>query len=551
MIKIVVIDDQPLILQSIISTIDWRAIGCEVVGKATDGNEGKEVIESLKPDIVITDIKMPIMDGLQLIEYAKNVVPKAKFIIITGYNEFSYAQRALKLGAFDLILKPIDSNNLQEIIVKAVNEINKFRIEVAEKENIIKEKNKLINEVVKNTAELKRKFIIDVINGYYITREKLDEKIKELNLSLISFFTFVIKPYFFMGHSNDNLTQMNLEFNYVVEKILHSTMYSKEGEFIEFWLNNNLVILYMFNKRQIEYSANHKIINIINSIQEGVRGNGNYDFDMGVSSISTGNGSIKKSYDDACKALNYRFLIAENNVVHLKDIQGEGIIDEELVFKKISKIYQLLLDSKVEENEIVLIVDEIINIIIASGMTNIDYIKSLLIDICMASVHVINNNNLSYELITDSDKIYNNIYMRRNIKESYLYIKQYILNIYNKLHSQGNKKYSNTVNAAIEYLNENYSSKISLKDVADFINVSPEHLSRLIKKETGENFTDILSNIRVKYAMKLLQDTNIRVNEIGDKVGLSNYAYFYQLFKKATGHSPKDYRNLFNENGMK
>lgn len=548
MMRIVIIDDQPLIIKSITSTIDWKTIGCEIVGQATDGNQGAEIIESLKPDIVITDIKMPMMDGLQLIEYSKEIIPKAKFIIITGYNEFSYAQKAIKLGAFDLILKPIDSNNLQDIIAKAVNEINKFRTEAAEKNIIIEEKNKLKNEVVKNTAELKRKFIIDVINDYYISREQLDKKVKELNLSFTSFFTFVIKHHIFRGYNNEHFNEVNLKFNNLVEEIIQNFMYSKEGEFIEFCLNNNLVILYMFKKKQIEYSINHKINNIITSIKKGIQTNESYNFDIGVSNICIGNRHIKESFEEACKALNYSFLMAENNVVYIKDIKGEGIIDEELVFKKISRIYQLLLDSKTEENEIILIVEEIINMIIASGMTDIDYIKSLLIDICMASVHVINNNNLSYELIIDSDKIYNNIYMKRNIKEAYLYIKQYILNIYNKIHGQTNKKYSNTVNMAIEYLNENYSYKLSLKDAADFINISPEHLSRLIKKETGENFTDILSNIRIKYAIKLLKETNIRVNEVGDKVGLPNYAYFYQIFKRATGRSPKDYRNLFKDN---
>lgn len=547
MIKVVVIDDQLLIIQSIIATIDWKKIKCEVVGIATDGNRGKEIIESLRPDIVITDIKIPIIDGLQLIEYAKEVIPKAKFVVITGYKKFSYVQKALKLGAFDFILKPIDSNKLQEVIINAANEINKFKSEVAEKENIVQEKNKLKNEVIKNITELKCKFVIDVINGYYIQKKKFNNKVKELNLNFTGFCTFIVKPYFFIGYNNSKLNQINLGFHSLINSALNTTIYSKEGEVIEFWLNNNLVILYLFKKRQIEYSMNRKIISILDSIQEAVRKNGNYDLDIGVSNISTRNEDIRKSYDDACKALNYGFIMEERNIIHIKDIKGEGIIDEKLVLKKISEIYQMLLDKRAVENEILAIVDEIINMIITSGVTNVDYIKSLFISMCMDFVHVIDNNNLRDDLIADVDKIYNDIYMKRNINEACSYIKKYILKIYNKIHSKSYKKYSNIMNTTIEYINKNYNYKIYLKDVANFICVSPEHLSRLIKKETGENFTDILSKIRINYAIKLLKDTNMRVNEIADKVGISNYTYFYQIFKKVTGYSPKKYRDLFNE----
>src|SRR5689334_13677621 len=129
--KIFIIDDEPLIRQRLKETINWDKVGCEIVGEAENGIEAVDLLYKLKPDIAITDIRMPGLNGLELIEKLKPDFPEMKFVLLTGYNDFKYAQTAVKLGAFDFVLKPTDEEEILQIVERAVNEIKKVRDRVS------------------------------------------------------------------------------------------------------------------------------------------------------------------------------------------------------------------------------------------------------------------------------------------------------------------------------------------------------------------------------------------------------------------------------------
>jgi two-component system response regulator YesN len=123
--KVVIIDDNPFVREAIAKTMNWDELGCVVVGTAADGLEGKQIVMNEKPDIIITDIKMPGLNGLELTEIIKSKLPYAKIIAITGYQDFEYAQKAIKLGMFDFILKPIKNEELSQVVKSAADTIKK------------------------------------------------------------------------------------------------------------------------------------------------------------------------------------------------------------------------------------------------------------------------------------------------------------------------------------------------------------------------------------------------------------------------------------------
>jgi YesN/AraC family two-component response regulator len=139
LLKVVIIDDNPLIIQSLEETIDWHSLSCEVVGKSTSGETGRRIIKKLMPEIIISDIRMPGIDGLDMIEFIKPVVPNAKVIVISGYEDFEYANRAIKIGVSDYILKPINNDELSKTIKKVADEIFDHQNENKLKTTIIKE----------------------------------------------------------------------------------------------------------------------------------------------------------------------------------------------------------------------------------------------------------------------------------------------------------------------------------------------------------------------------------------------------------------------------
>ncbi|MCX7708781.1 MAG: response regulator, partial [Clostridia bacterium] len=168
MLKVLLVDDEEIIRSGIAQGIDWAQLGFQVIGEAEDGEQALQAVKEMRPDVVITDIKMPFMDGLQFIEAVKPQYPNVSIIIISGHDEFHYAQKAVKLGAYDYILKPIELEYLKEILVNIRKE---HEVEL-EKEM---EVNHLRDKISENICDLKEKFIEDVLYGKLSAEEILNK----------------------------------------------------------------------------------------------------------------------------------------------------------------------------------------------------------------------------------------------------------------------------------------------------------------------------------------------------------------------------------------
>ncbi len=156
MFNVLIVDDEPYIRKGLINIIDWKKLQCQICGEACDGVDGLEKIESLRPDIVFVDINMPEIDGLSMISKVKHLVPHTKFILLTGYRDFSYLQEAIKLGAFDYILKPSKIEEICEVVKRAVLEL-KYQSDEKEELNKIKESYENSKPI------LKQKLLYDII----------------------------------------------------------------------------------------------------------------------------------------------------------------------------------------------------------------------------------------------------------------------------------------------------------------------------------------------------------------------------------------------------
>ncbi|HEY8500343.1 MAG TPA: response regulator, partial [Clostridia bacterium] len=156
MFKVIIIDDEPIIRKGLKNIINWKQFGCTVCAEASDGEEGKHLIEVHHPDILITDIRMPEMDGLNMIRDVKSCIPNCKIIILTGYRDFDYVQEAIKLGAFDFVLKPSRIEELAAVVRRAVDELKCQR-------NRAEEMDKLRRLFEQNIPVLREKFLYDVL----------------------------------------------------------------------------------------------------------------------------------------------------------------------------------------------------------------------------------------------------------------------------------------------------------------------------------------------------------------------------------------------------
>jgi len=540
MIKVMIVDDNKLIRQSIILTINWELIGCNVVCEAANGLEAINLSKEYLPDLIITDIRMPGLDGLGLTQEVKEYLPHVKVIIITGYDEFKYAQRAIKLGAFDLILKPINNEELYEVITRAVNETKKEKETLMEKERLSEEKISMQKEISDSILELREKYIVDIIDGVYLGDEINEEDSIYFGMSFKKHVIFIIEPDLGYYKSGDTQKELRLKFiNYSKEAVKNIEKFYN-FEFICFWINEGLAIMVIPRRDETQRITNLKITEICKRIIDWIYNRINLKVIIGVSNIFNKVNEVKSAYNEARDALECRFFIDNKSIIHASVLESKSILNEYLIMKKINLIYEYIRadDQKGMEK----LINEIFDEIKDSGTSDVNYVKNLLIDICMITLRIMyEKSGYENETFKGSADIHSDIKSCCNISNAFNYVNDFIVKVFQCVNSNEKKNYSSVTNKVIHYLNENYHRKVSLGEASQIVSLSSTHLSRVIKRDTGETYIDLFNNIKINVAVKLLKETNLKVYEVASKVGIENYSYFYQLFKKLTGISPTEY----------
>lgn len=521
MIRVVVIDDQPLVSQSIIQSIPWDRLGCKVVGSAVDGLAGKELIKKHKPDIVITDIRMPLMDGLDLIDYATSIIPDSKFIIITGYDQFSYAQKAIKLHAFDLILKPIDNNALIQVIQSAVKEIYKTRREQAMQQNsLIREKSSLVEEL---------------ITGIPPQRDIMESRARKLGMMASQYILVIIRP----AHARQPFEfQREAKFSDSLGKILFELKTTRHFDSVDCNIMGNHIIIFFTDRASVSDSV---VYDIGKEISRQLHEKGVSDCTVSTSDVFFDIWQTKRAYQQAYHALRFGFYL-DQDCIGFHQIHGLEMSEEKPDFTLFQGIYKLLSEPGVSRQSLCRQLDEVYESLMQHPVADTDYLKYLFIGICMASLNVF-SRSIGFGVM-DLGKTIQSITAMQTLRGVYKCCYDLILSIYDAGQAETNLNYNAITHRALHYIEDHYAESISLSKIASLISVTESHLSRIIKKDTGKNFVDILNECRIKHAIHLLQTTDYRINEVGEKVGIPNYAYFYQRFKKVIGCPPKEYKNL-------
>lgn len=531
-LKAIVIDDNPFVRESIIKTIDWECIGCAVIGEASDGIEGKNIICQKSPDIIITDIRMPGLDGLELAKIVKTILPHSKIIAITGYQDFEYAQKAVKLGIFDFILKPIKNEELFEVIKSAIKEIYLERSRKEEHEIILKKSSKFEKQYKESIPQLREKKVFDIVNGKIAKEQDLKADMSELGVRFERFTITCLRSKHIDG----------LEFKEFYRKIgkVISDFKSNTGdEIVDFKINEDIFFVIFFNKTISANGALKKINIFCHNLENMAKAN-NRKYFIIISSLYSDLSELRQAYIDLCEALKIDFFRSDSKVVYSDRASTRKLFGKYSILYDLEEFYTAIENS--DDIEVTNKLDDLINKITNYSNGNIFVAKGLLAEICITAQRYYYKSSRNEKGLNKSiDEILTEIDTSENMLQAVNLIKDYIKTLVNFL--KGNrKKYSQIISSVIDYINNYYTNEISLESIAEKFAVNPSYLSRSLKKETGRNFTDILTETRINAAKNLLKIPQNRVNEVGESVGYRDYSYFYQVFKKIVGITPSEYK---------
>lgn len=533
MYKMMIVDDELLMRVGIRSMLDWEEHGFQVVGEAGNGKEGLEVALATSPDLIITDIKMPVMDGLQFIREISSSLKTCKYVILSNFDEFQYVKEALKLGAADYLIKSeITSPSLIELLTSIRK---KLQAERESRGNLPI----ITYDYSLSWSHLKESFFKDLISGF-INEQDTSAKVDKLHIRVKSAELAVIK---FKVNHFEEVKKKYLEKD---EKLLRFSILNILEEVIPSKWDKEVVIessseyLIIINTLKGSSSVRTDIEKLCGKIFTAMKDFMNLPLTAGVSTIMPGFKFIKAAYQEADIALRNRFFTSAEKILFYEDVakepprQAVNMLltprqEDDFVTVWVSK------DEKKAETFLAEIRSELEELWVDEDSIRDKYI--LLMEMMHGHLSMATKRprptfteKSPYETVLKGESW-------EDIDRSMLaYIKYYF-------EVESRSKHERTyTDSAVEIINKYYAEDISLQSVASQINVNPSYLSRTFKLEKGENFTSYLTSVRIERAKAYLKGGKLRVYEVADKVGYHNYTYFSKIFKKIVGVTPEEYR---------
>ena len=527
--KILIVDDEEEIRLGIIKKISWEKLGFMVVGDAENGQEALEKSEKLQPDVIMTDIRMPFMDGLELGKKLREVMPTTKVIVFSGCDDFEYAKEAIKFNVIEYVLKPINSLEIVEILKKLTMNLDK---EFNEKRNL----ETLEKYYLESLPVIRDQFLVGVIEGR-IFQSDWNKQIERLNINFNNewFCVGIIKL--------DN-------------EILNRSQYSDKDElmfislqkFIEEAMTDYCNYISFLYLKEIVVIGNLKEINeikiFINKLDEVVK---NFKRIMGLSiSIGIGNvvnlsEKISLSYKYAQNALEYRVIFGSEKVIYIEDVEKNVTCN--LHFD--SENERLLLNAiKVSSNEdITNVIRKIFNNIEKSLLPFNKY-RIYLMEVMTSMFKLVDSYNCNIDEIFGEDfNCYTYLSKFNSLNEMEKWFLEKSLKINSIIKSERVNSSMLLIEKAKEYIKNNYmDSDISVEKLCSELHISPTYFSTIFKKETDMSFVNYLTEIRLEEAIKLLNTTDYKTYIIAEKVGYQEANYFSYVFKKKFKVSPSKYR---------
>ncbi|QGQ98321.1 response regulator [Paenibacillus psychroresistens] len=534
MFKVLVVDDELWIRRGIIQSIEWKSLGLELVGEAADGDEAFEMAHMLKPDIIIMDMRMPGMDGVELLRALNQSTPDAVILVCSGFSDFEYTREAIVNRAFDYLLKPIKDDDMNQAITRAISEVERRRL-VHEKEShvsasFVMSKTALLKEVIYSERE---------ISSVHYSDEMFKNLLDANRKAICVCYVEPVEKQTDIKPDHGQLT------NYLKEKImLHLSELGIVHETIVNLAENEVVILLYGDEDLMRKSSLKSTIQKL--LQETASGC-SVKISAGISEILQKGSSFQpnKLYKEASKALRMKRISDEAAVIFYEPKFAIDLPNGYPAEKENNLLYLLTMGNTKEAGNVF---DEMFNSVLKENRTVYEMQKDLII--LVGSIEKILHSagsgleticGRSYDLLIREitslmDGLAASALVGSLIDKAGAY--------FNQINKKDGKK---VIVDIIKDLMEHYSEQISLNHYARKYHLNPDYLSRLFKEESHKNFIDYVKEIRVERAKALLiKDVN-RNYEIAEMVGYDDYRYFSQVFKKMTGMTLSEYREKFKQ----
>jgi two-component system, response regulator YesN len=532
LINMMIVDDEERARVGIRTLIDWPLHGISICAEARDGLEALSILAISHVDILLTDIRMPEMDGLELIKRVSEEYPHVKCVIMSGYDDFSYAKKALALGAFDYLLKPSRRQEILDTVLKLTGEIESEKKQVQSLEHLKEGFNKSL-------PLLRERTLTQLVLADLPPYDRLLANLKMVDVMFphLLFGVVVLRI--------DNFHDLNMRyksedielFKYALKNICEETLVSHPLCTAFEHHDDILLILNSEDWIDIEQLATH-----VKNIQANVEHYLHFTLSAGIGSFEKGIQHLKKSFSEASGALNSRIFTGTGNIIEYTYEIEESSFSSSYPLSEEQGFLKAVRSGSTAEVEDKLIL--FFNALYPETVSKDQVLKSGF-SLFFALYRLCIENNVNVNKVFGQDLTELTQILARSGLDNLL---QSLLDIALKVHAflTEKKNSSKLFESLINYLHKNYMRDINREIVASELYITPGYVSLLFKQNMKISFIDYLHKIRIENACLQLNKMELRIEDIAQQVGYNDPKYFYQVFKKYKGITPSQYRNSTN-----
>ncbi len=530
-------DDEPILRQGIVNKVRKSGIPIDIVGEAGDGITALELIRKEAPDIIMTDIRMPGMDGIEFIEHAQRIKAQLHFIVISGYSDFDYAKRAIRLGVFDYLLKPVEDDQLKDSLSQIINKIEQGRKSADEMIS-------LRNETNLNRETLRQQYMTRMIQQADhpdIRSVERDEQLSRIAGKYRNFLAVVLVlepiqlPHYSFRAGDENLIW------FAVENVMSERMEStgREGILFQHSLHEHERV-YLLGIESL--NENVVVQAWLQEVRNGLQNYLKLQVTIAIGTIVDQIEQMPLSYRQAKLALRNKMIHGTGQIYEYESLQKRsaerGVLltdeDESKLFYWLNEYNAIALQSWIEHR---------IQSLAQSSSATYMQLEWLCVDLYLLfRKYLLANTSETEWIIGEMDDLLLWLQQLSAWKDAVNQMQRIAANIVGYLSQSSASSNKDLMEEVKLYMDTHFASSMTLQSISERFYIHPNYFSRRFKEKQGQSFIDYLTAIRMKKAMDWIRETDLQVQQIANKVGFEDASYFTSVFRKFYGHTPKQYR---------
>ena len=537
MLKVILVDDETLVKVGIKSLANWEELGFRIVAEGSNGEQGLSLISQHNPDLVITDIVMPKLDGIDMMKKARALNPNITFVVLSSYDEFDLVKRAMKYGAWDYLLKlNICEESLTEMLINVKEKIMSQRSKLMATEFVP------IQLDVQNTNIMRQEFFKSLIENNFEDRKYIDAKLKIMDLSFdeSKLRIGIVKANLYSTDNKYSEEDVKL-VDFMIMEILNEIANEFFNSIFLKWEYG--VFVFVFSQDNDDANTREQIKIMGDTMLEMLKKYINISAAIGVSDVYNGYLSLPAAFEQAEKALEMLFYRGFGSTIFFDDTY-------EAIDQKHKPVQVNLKEDLTKAIEVIDIpaIDRVFNEIesyIKSSSPTRNEIKEICNQTaCLCDILLGEKWNAYKEAQAKNELVTEMVYKMQTLEEIISWLDNYKGKMIAYLNKENYDEKHVLVSRAKKYISENYLGATTLKEVAIYLNISAGYLSGIFTKYTGEHFTDYVNKIKIAEAQKMLKDGQYKIYEISYMLGYENSCYFSKVFRKIVGVSPTDFLKM-------